>query len=331
MLVKTVKVQSVDQLGKRHWHDVHTVQCDTCGKRWETRVSKAKLSYSKTHACSVGCKRIAHSPGGVADELKRVTNLERFGAENPFAAEVCKQKTRLTWYEKYGIEHGPSAPEVRAKAHQTSVERYGEHPIASEAIQTKTKQTMLVRHGVERPMQLVRVRQAMQSGSIAKNGTPYPMQNPETMQVALDKRYATIQAKGGKAYQSKPEREFGDMLRERFGADDIKVQQRLTRKWSIDFYIKSIDTYVSFDGVYWHGLDKPIEVIRTSLKPRDQTIYEKWLKDRELEAYVIEHGLRLVRITDQEFKTDPQACLLRIVGKSNGPSLPDSPRTQLHL
>jgi hypothetical protein len=127
----------------------------------------------------------------------------------------------------------------------------------------------------------------------------------------------------GQEWMSKPERGFRYVLEQKFGREDVMVQQLIKRKWSIDFYVMSINVYVQFDGVYWHGLDRSIEVIKASTQPRDMSIYKKWVKDRELDAYAIKNGMTLIRVTDIEFKADPQACLFRIVGKSDGTSLPN--------
>lgn len=69
----------------------------------------------------------------------------------------------------------------------------------------------------------------------------------------------------------------------------------------IDFYIESIDTYVQFDGVYWHGLDRPIELIEERKNSHDQEIADRWHKDREQDEWFKAKGLKLVRITDQVF------------------------------
>lgn len=65
--------------------------------------------------------------------------------------------------------------------------------------------------------------------------------------------------------------------------------------WSIDAYVRSIDTYVQYDGIYWHGLDRPIEE-NTNVK-----IVRKYFRDREQVAWFSEHGLKLVRITELEW------------------------------
>jgi hypothetical protein len=61
---------------------------------------------------------------------------------------------------------------------------------------------------------------------------------------------------------------------------------------------RSIDTYVQLDGVYWHGLDRPIELIAEHRTKRDVQIHKKWATDREQDAWFAERGMKLVRITD---------------------------------
>lgn len=115
---------------------------------------------------------------------------------------------------------------------------------------------------------------------------------------------------------SKAENQLYDDLREKFGDDDIHrhvwIRSPSGRMWNFDFYIKSIDTYVQFDGVYWHGLDRPLELVKESTSAHGKMIYKKWLTDREQDEWALESNAHLIRITDVEYKEDPQTCLSRI-------------------
>jgi hypothetical protein len=71
--------------------------------------------------------------------------------------------------------------------------------------------------------------------------------------------------------------------------------------WPIDFYVKSIDTYIQFDGEYWHGLDRPLEEIQKFKTSRDRRIFEGWNRDREQDKWFREQGLKLNRITNKQF------------------------------
>lgn len=84
--------------------------------------------------------------------------------------------------------------------------------------------------------------------------------------------------------------------------------------WNIDFYIPEINTYVQFDGVYWHGLDRPIELICELQTSRNKAIYNNWVKDRLQDEWFLKTNKRLIRITDLEFKSSPDMCLNKIWG-----------------
>lgn len=175
--------------------------------------------------------------------------------------------------------------------------------------QASVQQSLLRRYGVTNPSSLEWVKQKKIATTRAHYGVDNPQQDPE-----IKRRTIETHASHGRNWMSKPEKEFRLVLEDLFGKDDVRVQVLLERKWSVDFYIRSIDTYVQFDGVYWHGLDRPIEVIKSSMNKRDKAIYDKWVKDREFDAYVAKRGLRLVRVTDKEYVTDLRSCLFKIQG-----------------
>ena len=178
------------------------------------------------------------------------------------------------------------------------------------------KNTLQRRYNVDNPGCIEWVKRKKIETFRQRYGVDHPQQIPDVKRRTLE-----THAKNAHSWMSAPEKEVRLILEELFGVSDVKVQQLLEHKWSIDFYITSINTYVQFDSVYWHGLDRPIELIKASSGKRDRAIYLKWIKDRELDDYVVKQGIRLVRITDVEFDADPRACLLRIVGNSNGSTL----------
>lgn len=175
--------------------------------------------------------------------------------------------------------------------------------------QTQLKRTLKKRYGVDNPSSLEWVKQKKVETTRLHYGVDNPQQHPEIKRRSIE----TYAKNSFCVWTSKPERAFGELLCAKFGRENVKVQQLVERKWSIDFYVKSIDTYVQFDGVYWHGLDRPIDVIKASSKPRDQGIYGKWIKDRELDAHMCERGMRLVRVTDIMFRESADACLRAVM------------------
>jgi hypothetical protein len=134
---------------------------------------------------------------------------------------------------------------------------------------------------------------------LQKFGVTEPFSTPEARvkNVSLEtqqKRHETLR-KNGTYGSSKPEEECYQQLCEKF--THVERQVRVHR-WPIDFYIVSIDTYIQFDGIYWHGLDRPIEEIAQHKTKHDVQIHKKWLTDREQDLWFRENNLRLVRLSD---------------------------------
>ncbi len=325
MFINITQQEHKDRFDRVHKCDIIRLKCDMCGKEWETRGSKTRIMSRKTHMCSEQCKRTAHKNGGVIERQRAKTNVARYGAENTFAAESCKQKITNTLIERHGVKHALQSSIFLEKFKRTMIERFGvESPSQSSEIQAKQVATMQRNWGVSYPMQLQHVRDAMMSGTIAKYGVPHHMQNKEHAYEVFQKR-----ASEGTLFISKPEQLFYEKLCEKFGVNDIDRQVVMNKRWSIDFYVKTIDTYVQFDGVYWHGLDRPIELIHESGKSghrRDMSIYRKWLVDRQQDKWFELNNLRLVRVTDNDFKRSLENCLLMI---QNGTTFYHTSRDEL--
>lgn len=129
---------------------------------------------------------------------------------------------------------------------------------------------------------------------------PIDWQNPGNTPEACIKRHETMK-RNGTYRKSSVEDQVYDYLCSTFGDDQVERNVMINDKWPIDFYVKSIDTYIQLDGVYWHGLDRPIEEIAKHKTPRDAQIHKKWMTDRAQDAWFKERGMTLKRLTDVQF------------------------------
>lgn len=136
-------------------------------------------------------------------ERAKETNLEKYGVENPFAAEEIKEKIKTTLIEQYGVEN-PSqnsyilekrkntcidkygvtntleATEVKQKIKNTNLIRYNaENPFASEIIRNKIKDTNIERYGAISPLKNEKIRNKIKDTNIERYGYENPMQNPD--------------------------------------------------------------------------------------------------------------------------------------------------------
>lgn len=129
---------------------------------------------------------------------------------------------------------------------------------------------------------------------------PVDWQNPGNTPEACAKRHQTMKTNGTYG-KSSVEDVLYVYLCDKYGAEHVVRNALVNDRWPIDFYVKSIDTYIQLDGVYWHGLDRPIDVISEHKTKRDAQIHKKWLTDREQDQWFRERQLNLIRLTDVQF------------------------------
>lgn len=125
----------------------------------------------------------------------------------------------------------------------------------------------------------------------------------------LNKRYGVddafniphVRDASNKTFTSKPELILLEILVKKFGVDDVIHHPRIFKR-TLNFYIKSINTYVEMDGEYWHCLDEDIKIVEMSTSKNDICRTKKFYKDKETNNLFKQHNLKLVRITDRQMK-----------------------------
>lgn len=176
-----------------------------------------------------------------------------------------------------------------------------------EAVIEQKRQSCVATYGASTAMQTQDVRDKAKRTFKERYGVTNPFQSKEIMgridkQAMLRKIHETMKRNGTYArQQSKTEDLCYEVLCELFGNDDVERHVPVST-WDIDLYVRSIDAYVQVDGVYWHGLDRPIDVIQEFRSPRDKVIYSTVIRDKEREDWFKTNGKRLVRFTDRELK-----------------------------
>lgn len=255
----------------------------------------------------------------MTDEVKnqiKTTMFERYGVHAAFHIGNARKKARQTCLERYGSNSSMGDPVVRRKKEQTFIERYGVRaPISQCAlIVSRSIETQIERYG-DIYTRTQGWRNDVREWSLKTFGTDHPMHSNEykkrfDFKASWKKQHTTKKLNGTYA-ASKIERRFGGELIKKFGQENVDFQV-IVNGWSIDFYVKSIDTYVQFDGVYWHGLDRPVDDLRKSTYDRDKRIVESYDKDRKQDVWFSDRGLRLIRITDREYKENPMKAIKRV-------------------
>jgi len=193
---------------------------------------------------------------------------------------------RLTCKERFGVDYPMQDKNVILKSRNTCLDRYGvDHPTKLESEKEKRRQTCLKLYGVDSILKLPDVRKKTTSCD------------------SQQKKHQTMKKNGTYAVMTKPEWMMHRLLCEVFSEHNVS-HNVFVKRWPIDFYVKGPDLYVQVDGVYWHGLDRPEDVIKEFRSQRDRTIMRKRLIDAEQNLWFQQHGLKLLRITDIQLKTN---------------------------
>jgi len=257
----------------------YVVQLDsTKARQRESMTEETVEKRQNTMLHRYGVKNALESPD-IAEKIEK-TCLERYGVDNPLKCREIQEKIDNVLIKRYGSRNALAAPGAIDKRRSTWIENYGvDCPIRLESVLEKKKSTCLKKYGVDNPMKL------------------------EEMKIKV---HETKKANGTyRSQQSRPEKLFYSLLCSVFGEDDVE-QHVIVNGWCIDMHVKSVDLYIQVDGVYYHGLDRPLNTIVESNKSLDKTILATRERDKRQNDWFEENGLRLFRITDKQILDDKQ-------------------------
>jgi len=212
----------------------------------------------------------------------QATNVQRYGNICSLRADEIQAKIKAD-LTMCGVNNIAQRPDVALRICQTMLERYGaEKAWASPIVRMKSEQTMLKRYGVSSSRDLL-------SFQINKRSS-----------LAAARRHATMK-RNDSFRKSKPEDHLYKILCEMFGENNVERQTVIPgTRWAIDFYVKSIDTYVQFDGVYWHGTGRSLDEVAEFKTKQDVVIHKKMLTDLEQNEWFKNNGRTLIRVTEPE-------------------------------
>lgn len=306
---------------------IHLLECDECHIHFK---KDSKYAKKKRHFCSRSCSNASQKCGVLLDDFREACR-KKLGCDYPMQSEAVRQKSKETCKEKYGVESIGSLalasyakslgvvnvsqlPEHKEKVRQTSKKKYGvDHPLAAPDVRIKISKTVESKYGVHNFVQSDVFKAKAAETHMLLRGVSHHSQTKEFKEnidwhKAAKKRHATMKAHGQYA-TSRSEEKFYLFLCDAFGEKNV-VRNALVGSSMIDFYVSSCDVYVQFDGVYWHGLDRPLEEITQFKHPRDKIIFDTVLRDAKQVDTFASLGLRLVRVTDKEFALASRDCTL---------------------
>lgn len=307
--------------------------CHLCVNRYEGTKEKIK----KTCLEKFGYINALKSPE-IRKKMEE-TNLERYGVKNVYQSEEIKEKIKKTHIERLGVEYPMQSKDVMNKARKTCIEKYGvDRPAKCHEIVEKCKQTNLKKYGYTSALASPEKRKQIENTNIEKYGVRYATMLPEfqAKQRATNlERFGTeyyIQSKEGRkrnrlywaseeSKQTIVERmkkvssnRYKNTAGERiiyqalcliYDKGDI-IQQYRSEDYPFicDFYIKSENLYIEYQGSQYHqdhlytGSEKDIEIINEykELYPEFGNAVEiNWtIKDLEKRDKCIENNVKMI-------------------------------------
>jgi len=253
------------------------LECDECCQNY-TKPFTISASYNKSKMtfCSVACQNSSQQLGGTLDELKRKVFQENMGVGNPSKVPETLEKIRATTFKNYGVEYCLQSPKIKEKQIKTCLQNLEvTNPSKSDFVKQRKVETCLTRYGVDNPMKIPHVKEVFPWKEVAQKASKSRTLN-------------------GVQRSSRHEDRFYERLVEEFSEENV-LRWVAINGWTIDFYIKNLDRFVEFDGVYWH-------TITDSSSVQSKAINEQVARDRRKDQWFRERGFILERITDLEFE-----------------------------
>lgn len=319
---------------KLKWFVAVCSQCKTIFVR-----AYSKYAFFREYVfCTRECSTLSQK-SGVIKQKKRQHFLQKYGVDNPFGAKEIidrkkctmqklygvdnvsqiadvKEKKRKTCLKNIGVDSPQKCKQVREKTKATCVEKYGSSTVLntaesreklravlqSDEYRNHCKELSLQRYGVENSMQREEVKEKSKKTCLERYGVDNVFKRPDVVKKRVEKLI-----ENSKRVSSKREDECYDLLVKKFGVDDVCrhvcVMYKRNNFWIVDFFIKSKNTYLQYDGVFWHGLDESILNIRERAKNNDPFAKMKLKairKDRYQDLWFRKHDMKLLRIREDE-------------------------------
>lgn len=240
------------------------------------------------------------------------TSLKHYGVDNPAKSDDVKEQSRLVCQEKYGADFALCrGTSVRERVERTNEEKYGgRSAFSSESTRKKAKETLIEKYGEDCIFKTQGYYDDVKKTLLERYGVVNAFSLPNSIEAAHTdeankKRFETLR-KNGSMKSSKIEDSIASLIEQTYGDID---RHCIVNGWSIDLFVHSLQVYVQVDGIYWHGLNRPIEIIEQSTTAMDSAILRKYRRDRDQDVWFSQNGLKLVRIIDVEW--------LRVTDKSD--------------
>lgn len=261
--------------------------CTNCGKEFyytnkqiRTRIKHLKNGENIIVSCSRLCAMsILNKSQEHIDKVKK-TCLQKYGVDNYAKTKECKEKIYQTCLEKYGIKSYNNVE----KAKRTCLKKYGVNHYSKtkkfkdqlneklDIIKEKRRETFLKHFGKECYFQTDLFKNNRKAFYLKNYGVDEYFKTQEFK----DKEYVTKQINNSFNKSSKEDQVYKLLLTIFDKNNIIRQYKSKLYPFACDFYIKSLDLYIEYNGHWTHGNDS---FDKNNLE--HQRILEKWKRKSE--------------------------------------------------
>lgn len=221
--------------------------------------------------------------------------MEKYGVENYFQTEECKQKSKITCNKKYGVDSFSKTDTFSKLYKETCLKRYGvENVFQSESIKQKIKKTNLEKYGFENASQNKEIKNKIKQTNLIHNGVEYPSQNPEISRKMIETRirkYGTSVCSRKFLNTSNKEKELLDYIKSIYNGLILENVRTVIPNRELDIYIPELNLAIEFNGIYWHS-----------------DVYKEYNYHIDKTNMCKERGIKLIHIFEYEWDTKKEIC-----------------------
>ncbi len=248
--------------------------------------NNVKEKTKQTNIRKYGCE-IAQQSDNVKTKIaksNKETVKQKYGVDNIAKLDIVKEKCKYTLKQKYGVEGVLSVEQFRNKYILTNVAKYGvKYPSQNEEIKKRIRDSfylhMIRKYGVKYPSQNEEIKRRIQASYKQTIHNRYGVNNVSELPDVVLKIQQT-KRENNTFNKSSDEEIIYQNLINIYGTDDIIRQYRSEKyPFNCDFYIKSLDLYIEYNGTWTHGGHPYDETNKDDL-----TILQNW-KNKKTKYY----------------------------------------------
>lgn len=227
-------------------------------------------------------------------------------------------KSKLHFCSKTCSSKSMSNGKLKQKTHDELRNKYGSSYVNTDKFKTEREELWLRRYGVKNILKAPAIREKIKQTNLKKYGREV-YAGSDDWESKLDrgdiarKSWLTKIA-NGTCSKSLVEERINNILTTKFGEANVKRQVPLIGQW-IDFEILIPNFYLQVDGVYWHGLNRDIDIIKQGTSSQDQKIYKQILRDEKLNEYMKNKNMVLLRITDETINLSSDEEIFKLISE----------------